>query len=233
MVAGVFEFWLFGEPVVGVWVLAAVGGMMAVGFGSGFDFGFGSGGCSSAPQPTGVWVPEYRRLRVAGGCYFFTVCLADRGSDLLVREVGALRAAVRRVMAARPFVVDAWVVLPDHLHAVWTLPAEDADFSSRWSLIKRGFSLAVGGGERRSLSRVGKGERGVWQRRFWEHAIRDGRDYAAHVDYVHFNPVRHGLVSRVGDWPYSSFGRAVARGAYPAGWGDEGVGFEGEFGERR
>ena len=183
-----------------------------------------------------VLVPEYRRLRVAGGCYFFTVCLADRRSDLLVREVGALRAAVGRVLVLRPFRVDAFVVLPDHLHAVWTLPAGDADFSGRWLLIKRGFSLAVAGGvEGRSLSRLGKRERGVWQRRFWEHLIRDARDYAAHVDYVHFNPVRHGLVSRVGDWPYSSFGRAVARGDYPAGWGDEGVGGvggEGDFGER-
>ncbi len=177
-------------------------------------------------------MPEYRRLRVAGGCYFFTVALADRRSDLLVREVAVLRAAVARVMVSRPFRIEAWVVLPDHLHAVWTLPEGDADFSGRWLLIKRGFSLAVAGGERRSASRAAKGERGIWQRRFWEHAIRDARDYSAHVDYVHFNPVKHGLVARVGDWPFSTFRRAVARGEYPANWGD-GVEVEGEFGERR
>ncbi len=157
-------------------------------------------------------MPEYRRLRVAGGCYFFTVALADRGSDLLVREIAVLRAAVARVMVLRPFRIEAWVVLPEHLHAFWTLPEGDADFSGRWLLIKRGLSLAVAGGERRSASRVAKGERGIWQLRFWEHAIRDARDYAAHVDYVHFNPVKHGLVARVGDWPFSMFRRAVARG---------------------
>ena len=133
-------------------------------------------------------------------------------------------------MSLHPFTIDAWVVLPDHLHAVWTLPEGDADFSLRWTLIKRGFSALLPDGERRCESRAAKGERGVWQRRFWEHAFRDARDYAAHVDYVHFNPVKHGCVTNAGDWPFSTFRRAVARGVYPAAWG--GVDVTGEFGER-
>jgi putative transposase len=130
-------------------------------------------------------VPEYRRHRIAGGTYFFTVVLSERRSDLLVREIGALRQAVARTRFLYNFHIDAWVVLPDHLHAVWTLPAGDAAFAHRWTLIKRWFSAALPHGEGRSASRVRKGERGVWQRRFWEHAVRDEEDYARHVDYVH------------------------------------------------
>ena len=173
---------------------------------------------------------DYRRRRVAGGSFFFTVNLADRGSDLLVREVDSLRRAVSRTITLYPFSIDAWVVLPDHLHAVWTLPDDDIDYSLRWTLIKRWFSASQVRGEPRSASRAGKGERGVWQRRFWEYAIRDARDYAAHVDYVHFNPVKHGFVANACDWPFSSFRRAVARGAYPTGW--SGADLAGEFGER-
>lgn len=169
---------------------------------------------------------EYRRYRAAGGCYFFTVTLLDRRSALLVREIEALRMAVRRVRAAKPFHIDAWVVLPEHLHCVWTLPEGDSDFSGRWKDIKTIFSKRLPGGEARSASRVGKGERGIWQRRFWEHTIRDERDYAAHVDYVHFNPVKHGLVTDVAAWPYSTFHRDVARGIYPEAWGGGGGGVE-------
>ena len=123
--------------------------------------------------------------------------------------------------AHAPFHIDAWVVLPDHMHCVWTLPPEDDDFSARWRAIKTLFSTAMPAGENRSAARVRRGERGIWQRRFWEHAIRDDRDYASHVDYVHLNPVRHGFVARVGDWPHSSFRACVARGLYPAYWADE------------
>jgi putative transposase len=177
-------------------------------------------------------MPEYRRNRVEGGTYFFTLTLADRRSDLLVREVAALRASVARARTLYPFIIDAWVVLPEHLHAVWTLPEGDADFSTRWTLIKRGFSARIGAGESRSVSRIAKGERGIWQRRFWEHTVRDEADFTRYVDYVHFNPVKHGLVGNAKDWPFSSFRRAVARGDYPSNWGcaDEG---SGEFGERR
>jgi putative transposase len=163
-------------------------------------------------------VPDYRRYRVAGGTYFFTVNLLDRRLDLLVREVVRLREAVRGVRRARPFHIDAWVVMPEHMHAVWTLPEGDTDFSGRWREIKKAFVKGLPAEERRSAVRVARGERGVWQRRFWEHAIRDERDYAAHVDYVHFNPVKHGLANAASDWPYSSFRSCVARGMYPADW---------------
>jgi putative transposase len=175
-------------------------------------------------------MPNYRRNRVDGGTYFFTLALADRRSDLLVREVAALRAAVSRTRTLYPFSIDAWVVLPEHLHAVWTLPNGDADYATRWTLIKRGFSARIAKGESRSASRIAKGERGIWQRRFWEHTVRDDADFARHIDYVHFNPVKHGLAANAMDWPFSSFRRAVARGYYPANWrGGEAA--AGEYGE--
>ena len=150
--------------------------------------------------------------------YFFTVNLLDRQSDLLVRHIETLREVVRERRARAPFHIDAWVVLPEHMHCMWTLPPGDTDFSARWQAIKTGFSKRLPPGEPRSASRIGKGERGIWQRRFWEHTIRDDRDYGIHLDYIHFNPVKHGLVTDVGDWPYSSFHRCVAMGFYPAGW---------------
>jgi len=129
----------------------------------------------------------------------------------------------RKVRAQKPFHIDAWVVLPDHMHCGWTLPEDDTDFSARWQAIKAGFSRCVAIGEQRSDSRVERHERGIWQRRFWEHTIRDDRDYVAHLDYVHFNPVKHGLVTQVGAWPHSSFHLCVAKGLYPAAWNREGV----------
>ena len=161
---------------------------------------------------------DYRRNRVPGGTYFFTVNLLDRRSGLLVEHINLLREAVRAVKRRRPFQIDAWVVLPDHLHAVWTLPEGDADYSGRWRSIKIAFAKGLPKTERRSAVRLNKGERGIWQRRFWEHTIRDDADYAAHVDYVHVNPLKHGLVERLADWPYSSFHRAVARGVYHQDW---------------
>jgi putative transposase len=149
-------------------------------------------------------MPEYRRNRVPGGCYFFTVNLLNRSSRLLVEEIGLLRSAVRLVQARAPFHVDAWVVLPNHMHCVWTLPEGDIGFPDRWRCIKGAFSRGLARGEALSASRRRQSERGIWQRRYWEHTIRDDRDYAAHVDYTHFNPVKHGFVERAGDWPYSS-----------------------------
>ena len=163
-------------------------------------------------------MPEYRRLRVPGGCYFFTVALANRHSSLLVDHVALLRASVVRVRSLLPFEIDAFVVLPEHLHAIWTLPAEDDDYPRRWCAIKALFSRGLSKGEPVGPSRRMRGERGIWQRRYWEHTIRDDRDYAAHIDYVHFNPVKHGLVGHVADWRYSSFHRSVARGIYPPDW---------------
>jgi putative transposase len=158
---------------------------------------------------------RYRRNLVAGGTFFFTVNLLDRSSRLLVDEVATLRASVHEVRERYPFQIDAWVVLPEHMHCVWTLPEGDVDYPTRWRVIKARFSRAVGGSRDVSSSRVSKGELGVWQRRYWEHTVRDERDLAAHVDYVHFNPVKHGYVARAADWPFSSYHRHVARGLYP------------------
>ncbi|SMF38696.1 REP-associated tyrosine transposase [Pseudogulbenkiania subflava] len=161
---------------------------------------------------------NYRRWRVPGGTYFFTVTLLERGSGLLVEQIEALREAVRRTRAERPFHIDGWVVLPDHLHCMITLPPGDDDFANRIKAIKIRFVRALPATERRNTARVRKGERGVWQRRFWEHVIRSEADYAAHLDYIHINPFKHGLVMRVADWPFSTFHRAVAEGLYPEDW---------------
>lgn len=168
-------------------------------------------------------MPDYRRNRVPGGTYFFTVNLLERSSGLLLTHIDALRDAVRKVRDRRPFHIDAWVVLPDHMHTVWTLPTGDDDYSSRWKAIKIAFAKALPKTERRSTVRVTKGERGIWQRRFWEHTIRDESDYAAHVDYVHINPVKHGLVGRVRDWPHSTFHRCAAQGIYDVDWAGAGA----------
>ncbi len=166
---------------------------------------------------------HYRRNRVEGGTYFFTVTLHDRRSDLLIAEIGALRTAVQYTRARHPFHIDAWVVLPDHMHSVWTLPPGDHDFPARWQMIKALFSRAVGPVQEPRASLVRKREAGLWQRRYWEHTIRDDRDYAAHVDYVHFNPVKHGLAAHPADWPYSSFARSVTLGLYPIDWAFDGT----------
>ncbi|MGH8499532.1 MAG: REP-associated tyrosine transposase [Methylococcales bacterium] len=174
-----------------------------------------------------------RRADVKGGTYFFTVNLAERKRTLLVDHVGVLRTVLRKVKRMHPFYIDAMVILPDHLHAVWTLPDGDADYPTRWALIKSGFSRVIPRKERRSASRITKGEWGIWQRRYWEHLIRDERDYRRHVDYIHYNPVKHGYVSRVLDWPHSTFHRYVKNGVYPENWAGMPVGDGDEdFGER-
>ena len=174
---------------------------------------------------------NYRRYRVTGGSYFFTLTLYDRRKRLLVEYIEQLRSAMRFVQQKHPFHIDAMVVLPEHLHCILTLPVDDADYSLRWRQIKAGFSRQLPKTEALSASRVKKQERGIWQRRFWEHAIRDDDDFSRHVDYIYFNPVKHGLVERVIDWPYSSFHRDVQRGIYPATWGTGYVEVLGDFGE--
>jgi putative transposase len=161
---------------------------------------------------------NYRRNFICGGSFFFTANLAERRLRLLVDYIDLLRQAFRYVRRRHPFDIEAIVVLPDHLHAIWTLPEGDADFALRWRLIKSMFSRGLPAGERRSASRAEKGERGIWQRRYWEHTLRDEEDFARHADYIHFNPVKHGYVSRVPDWPYSSFHRMVRFGVYPLDW---------------
>jgi putative transposase len=149
---------------------------------------------------------RYFRPKQPGGCVFFTVALAARGSDMLLREVEVLRQAVRVTRADRPFAIDAWVVLPDHMHCVWTLPEGDSDFSTRMGAIKARFSRAMPHTDRRR-SHEARREHGIWQRRFWEHHIRDKEDYRAHVRYCWVNPVKHGLVEHPRDWPFSSYHR--------------------------
>lgn len=161
---------------------------------------------------------RYRRNYVTGGTYFFTVNLLDRKSALLIDRVDLLRQAVAAVKRKRPFTIDAWVVLPDHMHAVWTLLEGDADFSGRWREIKKAFNRHIPANEFLSAARQKQGERGVWQRRFWEHTIRSEEDFHHHLNYVHVNPLKHGLVAQVKDWPYSSFHQYVAKGIYHESW---------------
>ncbi len=176
---------------------------------------------------------DYRRNFVPGGSYFFTVNLADRRLSLLTDHTEKLRAAFRYTRRHHPFTFDAIVVLPEDLHAIWTLPEGESDFAIRWQLAKATFSRGLPGGEPVSPSRARKGERGIWQRRYWEHTLRDEDDFVRHADYIHFNPVKHGYVRRVEDWPYSSFHRMVRLGLYPADWaGGSDARQDEEFGER-
>jgi len=164
--------------------------------------------------------------RTGAGCNLFLHGQSlNRRSDLLVRHIDLLRATVRATLARHPFHIDAWVVLPDHMHCVWTLPDGDADFALRWKVIKFGFAKRLPKTEVLTATQHARGERGIWQRRYWEHLIQDERDYRHHVDYVHLNPRKHGLVDQIVDWPYSSFHRAVRAGFYSGDWcGDDGTG---------
>ena len=166
---------------------------------------------------------EYRRYKIKGGCYFFTVNLANRRQQLLTENIDLLRQAFRKVKRKHPFTIDAIVILPEHLHCVWTLPEHDMDFSLRWRQIKSEFSRQFESSEPLSISRMSKQERGIWQRRFWEHHLRDETDFNRHIDYIHFNPVKHGHVDAVKDWPYSSFHRYVKRGILPMDWAGKGI----------
>jgi putative transposase len=156
-------------------------------------------------------MPNYLRPQIPGATIFFTVTLANRQSNLLVREIARLRDAVRITRTDRPFDIEAWVVLPDHLHCIWRLPPGDRDFSTRWRLIKSRFSRGLPTGQMRA-SHIARKERGLWQRRFWDHHIRNDEDFAVHLRYCWFNPVKHGLVSRPEDWPYSSVHRDARYG---------------------
>ena len=164
---------------------------------------------------------EYRRLQHPGATWFFTVNLAERrGNRLLTDHIDGLRTAFSHVKRKHLFKIDAVGILPDHLHCIWTLPEGDSDFSMRWGLIKAHFSRQIAKGERISKSRTGRGERGLWQRRFWEHLIRDETDYRQHMDYIHWDPVKHGWVRCVKEWPHSSFHRYVIAGVYAENWGN-------------
>ena len=168
---------------------------------------------------------RYRRVNVAGATYFFTLVTERRRP--IFREpqaVATFEAAVAKIRSRHPFEIEACVILPDHLHALWTLPEEDANFSTRWRLIKEAFTrawLRAHAAPDRSSSRRSKGEQGIWQRRFWEHVIRDEHDFIAHLDYIHLNPVHHGLAAAPRDWPHSTFRTWVERGAYRPEWGSD------------
>ena len=171
-------------------------------------------------------MPNYRRAIVPGGSYFFTVVTAGRRPILCDDPVrSALRAAIAEVRARWPFTIDAWVLMPNHLHCIWTLPPGDSNYSRRWSAIKRLTNQGCATGYNRvaaaAPSRHKRNEGGLWQRRFWEHCIRDQRDLERCRDYLHWNPVKYGYVARVADWPYSTFHRCVYDGVYPVDWGGE------------
>ena len=186
---------------------------------------------------------KYRRTRIKGGTYFFTV-VTNRRIKIFKKpsNVQLLREAFKYVNDRHPFKIDAFVILPDHLHCIWTLPHGDADFSMRWRLVKSYFSrkfnlvgwVDKGNPTMRndSASRLKKREKPIWQRRFWEHLIRDDQDLRRHIEYIHFNPVKHGYVERVCDWPYSTFHRYVRDGMFSGEWGGVEIEVgEGEFGE--
>lgn len=165
---------------------------------------------------------QYRRARIKGGTFFFTVVTHNRRKILCEPEnVDLLRSAFRLVMDKHPYQIDAFVLLPDHLHCIWTLPENDSDYSTRWRLIKSAFSrkCSLESLERISPSRQIKKEKAVWQRRFWEHTIRDENDFNRHVEYIHYNPVKHNLVNIPSQWPYSSFHKYVRNGICGSDWG--------------
>ena len=161
---------------------------------------------------------NYRRSYIPGGCWFFTVNLQNRHSDLLTRHIDHLRAAIACAKRKRPFQINSWVVLPEHMHCIWTLPEGDSDYSGRWREIKKSFTRALAQNQ-------------IWQPRFWEHAIRNDEDYRRHMDYVYINPVKYRLVGCGRDWPYSTFHRDVRKGLYPEDWAGDTV--EIDAGERR
>jgi putative transposase len=165
---------------------------------------------------------NYRRNFVPGGTYFFTVALRNRQSRQLTQSIDLLHRAFRDTLRSQPFQIDAIVILPDHLHTIWTLPPGDSDYPARWKAVKSNFSrLLVKSGI--PVEKRQDGSTLVWQRRYWEHTIRDHNDLNRHIDYIHFNPVKHGLVSRVADWPFSSFHRYVKLGLLSLDWASETV----------
>ncbi|MGH8498068.1 MAG: REP-associated tyrosine transposase [Methylococcales bacterium] len=165
---------------------------------------------------------QYRRDYTLGATYFFTAITFRRIPLFNPSEaVAGLRTAFLEEMARRPFFIDAIVIMPDHIHTLWTLPPDDADYSMRWRNIKRTFTATIAAEQRPvvSGSRQRKQEQAIWQRRFWEHRIRDERDFEQHVNYIHYNPVKHGSVTEPVDWAHSSIHRYIRQGILSADWG--------------
>ena len=172
-------------------------------------------------------MPNYRRAYFEAGTYFFTVVTYKRNKILCAKDSREnLKVAINEVREEHPFITNAWILLPDHIHCIWTLPKGDDNFSIRWQLIKGRFSMRFDKDETKivatSESRQKRGEQAIWQRRFWEHLIRDEKDFERHCDYIHYNPVKHGYVTAPKDWPFSTFHRFVKRGVYDEDWGARG-----------
>jgi putative transposase len=172
---------------------------------------------------------KYIRSQITGATYFFTLALAQRQSQLLTENIPLFRQAYQRANALHPFTTIAICVLPEHLHAIWKMPEDDGDYALRWRIIKSQFSRNFSANKLRSDSKIKHREKGIWQRRYWEHQIRDNVDLQRHVDYIHYNPIKHGYVTKVKDWPHSTFHKYVAQGIYTENWG--GVDEAGAFGE--
>ena len=179
---------------------------------------------------------NYKRLKLEGGTFFFTVVTYKRQPVFDIPEcITHHRASIKETRRTYPFVIDAWVLLPEHMHCIWTLPDKDNNYSRLWGLIKQGFTKRAKGilpEQSNFLSRIKHREASVWQRRFWEHEIRDDEDLNHHIDYIHYNPVKHGYVKKVQDWPFSTFHRYVTEGVYPVDWaGDDLDDYMHEYGE--
>jgi putative transposase len=180
---------------------------------------------------------HYRRMHTEGGSYFFTVVSYQRKQILCDKPIrDALRDAIKVVQARYPFKIDAWSLMPDHLHCIWTLPEDDADYAKRWSIIKRKVSIVCAHQYKNDAcmmaSKEKRRESTIWQRRYWEHQIRDQNDFNRHVDYIHYNPVKHGLCEQPVEWPYSTLHREIKAGAYPSDWMVQNENFDPEdFGE--
>ncbi len=175
-----------------------------------------------APGYTGA-MPDYRRIFIPGGTYFFTVNLLERRSTLPTENIASLRHAIFWTKRRTPFRIEALVVLPDHLHAIFTLPEGDSNFPQRWRHIKSRFSRSLAKSEWRSTVREKRGERAIWQRRYWEHYIRDKRDLRAHIAYCYYNPVKHSFATRVSDWPHSTYHRDIRSGRFEPDFAPEDV----------
>jgi len=167
---------------------------------------------------------DYRRYYIPGGRYFFTV-VTEKRMPIFVNDTArdCLRTVFRYCLQTHPFQINAMVMLPDHIHAIWTLPIDDYDYSKRWGIIKKHFTQAwlVSGGYENptSDSKRKNRRRGIWQKRFWEHTLRNQEDYDRHFDYIHYNPIKHGIVKNLLDYPYSTFHRWLRQGIYPENWG--------------
>ena len=162
---------------------------------------------------------NYRRNRISGGTYFFTVNLYNRQTDLLTQHIDLLRHAFHVTMKKHPYHIDAIVILPDHLHTLWTLPEGDDDYPQRWRSIKSQFTRGLKA-QHYPIKANKRGEYFIWQRRYWEHTIRNNRDLQHHIDYIHYNPVKHNHVRHVKQWPHSSFHQYVEKGLLDKTWGD-------------